>query len=295
MVSVIIPVYNRESTIKKAITSVLDQTWSDLEVIVIDDGSTDNSANKIRSIQDTRVKYIYQENAGACAARNHGLDLAKGDIIAFHDSDDIWHLDKLEKQMMIFEKYDPDIVFCKLNQIRTDGTVIRLPLKIKEGFLRPIENLFEIGTQTIVAKRQVFDSMYFDKDMPRLQEFELLYRASKNYSIYCVDEGLVDYYVGLDSISSNPYKLMKACKIILEKHPEIKKDYPKMVDAMAHNLLNAAMAMKEQEREEWLTLVKFAIQCKLNLKIVIKSILIVVNGYNLWKKFKFAIQSQWRK
>ena len=100
MISVIIPVYNREKTVKKAIDSVLAQTWKDMEIIVIDDGSTDKSAEVIKSIKDARIKYIYQKNAGACAARNHGLDLATGDIIAFHDSDDVWHKDKLEKQLL---------------------------------------------------------------------------------------------------------------------------------------------------------------------------------------------------
>jgi len=180
MVSVIIPVYNREKTVKEAIKSVLEQTWNDLEVIVVDDGSTDKSADVIKSLKDERVKYIYQENAGACAARNHGIELAKGEYIAFHDSDDIWHMDKLSKQMQVFKEYDPDIVFCKLNQVKSDGTISQLPMKMKEGFLQPVENLFEIGTQTIIAKKNVFDSIRFDKSMPRFQEFELLYRTGFN-------------------------------------------------------------------------------------------------------------------
>ena len=117
----IIPVYNREKTVKKAIDSVLAQTWKDMEIIVIDDGSTDKSAEVIKSIKDARIKYIYQKNAGACAARNHGLDLATGDIIAFHDSDDVWHKDKLEKQLNKLNESGADIVFCKLNEFKEDS------------------------------------------------------------------------------------------------------------------------------------------------------------------------------
>jgi len=290
MVSVIIPVYNREKTVKEAIKSVLEQTWNDLEVIVVDDGSTDKSADVIKSLKDERVKYIYQENAGACAARNHGIELAKGEYIAFHDSDDIWHMDKLSKQMQVFKEYDPDIVFCKLNQVKSDGTISQLPMKMKEGFLQPVENLFEIGTQTIIAKKNVFDSIRFDKSMPRFQEFELLYRAAKEFSIYCLDEGLVNYYIGQDSISNNPYKLLTACEIIMKKHPEIKQEYPQMASAMAHNLLNAAQVLREQNNKDWLKIIKKSLECKTSLKILVKSFLVAINRYNNWKKLKLKLK-----
>ncbi len=85
LVSVIIPAYNRASTVQKAVESVLAQSYDHLEVLLIDDGSTDETAAVVQSIQDPRLRYIYQQNAGACAARNHGVSLAKGEYIAFHD------------------------------------------------------------------------------------------------------------------------------------------------------------------------------------------------------------------
>lgn len=229
MISVIIPVYNREKTIKKAITSVLNQTVKDIiEVIVIDDGSVDNSANEIKSLKDTRIKYIYQKNAGACVARNHGLDLAQGDFIAFHDSDDVWHKDKLEKQLKKMNETGADIVFCKLNEIKTDGQVVSLPIGIGEGMLNPVVSIMGIGTQTLVARRYVFDNLRFDPDFPRFQELELLYRASKEFSIYCLGEGLVDYYIGEDSISNNSEKLYRACVLMKKKHPDIDQYMPQL-------------------------------------------------------------------
>ena len=113
MVSVIIPSYNREKTIKKAIDSVLNQTWNDLEVIVVDDGSTDNTSQVISEIKDDRLKYVHQENAGACVARNRGINLASGEIIAFHDSDDLWRVDKLEKKWKHYKK--AELTWCFVN------------------------------------------------------------------------------------------------------------------------------------------------------------------------------------
>lgn len=241
MVSVIIPVYNREKTIKKAIASVLDQTWNDLEVIVVDDGSMDNSANEIKSMKDTRIKYIYQENAGACVARNHGLDLAQGDFIAFHDSDDVWHEDKLEKQLNKLNETGADIVFCKLNEIKADGQTVLLPMGIKEGMLNPVVTVMGIGTQTLLARRRVFENLRFDSDFPRFQELELLYRASKEFSIYCLGEGLVDYYIGGDSISSNPEKLYSACSLMKEKHPDIDQYMPQLSKDLGSCLKSAGI------------------------------------------------------
>ena len=89
LVSVIIPTYNRAHLIKRSAMSVLNQTYSNLELIIVDDGSTDNTEEVVKSIDDNRVIYIKQPNQGACAARNNGIDHAKGEFIAFQDSDDV--------------------------------------------------------------------------------------------------------------------------------------------------------------------------------------------------------------
>lgn len=284
MVSVIIPVYNREKTIKKAIASVLDQTWNDLEVIVVDDGSTDNSANEIKSMKDIRIKYIYQKNAGACAARNHGLDLAQGDIIAFHDSDDIWHEDKLEKQLNKLNETGADIVFCKLNEIKADGQVVLLPMGIKEGMLNPVVTIMGIGTQTLVAHRRVFENLRFDPDFPRFQELELLYRASKEFSIYCLGEGLVDYYIGGDSISSNPEKLYCACILMKEKHPEIDQYMPQLSKDLGSCLKTAGINAYKIGNENYKKYVCEAGRFNRTWKIKILVLLTKLNMLGLYGK-----------
>lgn len=272
MVSVIIPSYNRGRSIAKAVQSVLDQTYTDLEVVIVDDGSSDDTREVILSIKDPRIQYFYQENAGACEARNRGIQLARGNYIAFHDSDDIWRKDKLEKQMKALQESKADIVFCKLVVHEPDSSISYKPLKCKEGVVCPINDLFGIGTQTLLAHRYVFDEIKFDPEMPRFQEFELLYRATQKYSLYCVNEGLVDYYVGQDSISSNPKKLFFACDMLINKHPELTTTYPIMGKRMAQYLL--AAAVREKDKKSKGKYIKLALRCHKDMKLLTKALLI---------------------
>ena len=102
LVSVIIPVYNSAKYIQKAIDSVLDQTYSNYEIIVVDDGSTDETRQKLQSYQN-KIRYVFQENQGSATARNTGIKLAKGDLVAFLDSDDFWSMpEKLDRQGACF-------------------------------------------------------------------------------------------------------------------------------------------------------------------------------------------------
>lgn len=284
MVSVIIPVYNREKTVAAAVNSVLNQTYKDLEVIVVDDGSTDKTKEVMSQIHDKRVRYIYQENSGACMARNHGIELARGEYIAFHDSDDTWHLNKLERQMTIFENYNPDIVFCKLHYIKKNGAEVLWPEKLKTGIVDPIVNLFGIGTQTIIAKRIVFEKFQFDNELPRFQEFELLYRASKVFTLYCLDEGLVEYSIGNDSISKNPEKLYKACLLIIDKHPEFTSNYPEMARLMAHSLQVSGNKVRKTSTRDYNKYLKLSLICHKDLKLILKSIIIKMGLYDYLQK-----------
>lgn len=236
MVSVIIATYNRAKTIKESIYSVLKQSYSDIELIIIDDGSTDDTRNVVESINDSRIQYYRKENEGACIARNYGVQQSTGEYIAFQDSDDLWHADKLQKQMDIMDEYHPDVVFCKMNMYVGDELREILPPHIDYGFVSPIKNLYCIGTQSLLGKREVFIENPFDSEMPRWQDFELLVRICEKCSLFCVDEPLVDYRVGEDSISKNGKKLIKACRLMWKKHPEINQKYPEMRTAIRKQL-----------------------------------------------------------
>lgn len=243
MVSVIIPSYNREKTIERAVMSVLNQTYKDLELIVVDDCSKDNTVEVLKSIKDDRFKIIeLEKNSGACVARNVGVENAQGDYIAFQDSDDEWLLDKLEKQMAIFEKEKVDLVFCAFNRFGL-GKNFTCP-KLSEGIVER-KTLLEdsrISTQTLVGKKECFENVKFDPEMPRLQDYDITIRLSKKYSIYFVNEPLVNMYVQNDSISISKNKMIRAETIIFSKY---KDDIEKYKDFKYHNMLGLASAKRK--------------------------------------------------
>ena len=177
MISVVLPSYNRAHILPRAIESILGQTYKDIELIIVDDGSSDNTAEVVGSFSDSRIVYVRQENAGACAARNNGIAHARGDYIAFQDSDDIWHHDKLEKQLATLQNTGADIVFCRMNRMVGGEKVGLVSDYFHEGFLPKDEVPMSIGTQTLVGKSEVFKQERFDSEMPRFQEFEMLVRA----------------------------------------------------------------------------------------------------------------------
>lgn len=156
MVSVIIPTYNRAKVLSESIRSVLDQTCSDLELLVIDDGSTDNTDDLIRSFSDKRLVYLKQLHQGACAARNLGIEKSRGDYVAFNDSDDIWEKNKLQKQLDFLQKQQADLVYCGMRRIIGEETGY-FPADQKPQEPVTIEKMLsgnKISTQTILVKKR---------------------------------------------------------------------------------------------------------------------------------------------
>lgn len=142
MVSVIIPTYNRENYVMRAVESVLNQTYHDVEVVLIDDGSTDNTAQKIQEIgrNDHRLKYFFQENKGVAAARNLGMQKSNGEYISFLDSDDVLEPDKIEEQLQELLKNQADVCVC--NYWVVTGNKRRLGLRgsVKNFLLHYLQN-----------------------------------------------------------------------------------------------------------------------------------------------------------
>lgn len=280
MVSVIIPTYNRAKTLEKSVDSVLKQTYKNIEVIIVDDGSSDNTKYVVDRILDSRIRYVYQSNAGACAARNNGIEKAKGDFIAFQDSDDVWHEEKIEKQMKIIQSQNVEVVFCKLNKIENGRIKEILPSALGEGIVNPVNNLFGIGTQTLLFKKEVLEKLRFDIRMPRFQEFELLLNIVENgYTLYCIDDGLVDYYIGEDSISRNYTKLLCACERIRSKHPNFSSDYPQMKTIMVCVLNDAARVLCNNGDKSFILYLKEAAKIDGGIKEKIKVLLAKLNLY----------------
>ena len=149
------PTYNREKTIKRAIDSILEQTYQDFEIIIVDDNSKDNTEQIVKSIEDRRIIYIRnEENKGANASRNIGIEMARGEYIAFQDSDDEWLKEKLEYQLEELKVNRADIVASAFYKY-VDKQESIVPSKIKED-----KNIYEdlffgnfISTQTILGKK----------------------------------------------------------------------------------------------------------------------------------------------
>jgi len=224
---VVIPTFNRASLLKRSIKSVIDQTYTDLEVIVVDDASTDETEEVVRGLEDHRIRYLrHEKNRGGSAARNTGISAANGKYIAFQDSDDEWFPDKLKKQVLILEESSPDIGVVYSRFWRIDGenrTLIPPRQKKKEGDIhRELLKRNFISTQAAVVKRECFSRVgLFDESLPRLQDWDLFIRLSRHYKFSFVDEPLVNVFSTQGNISSNPENLISALVYILEKH----KDY----------------------------------------------------------------------
>ena len=208
MVSVIIPTYNRAATLARAMESALRQSYDDLELIVVDDGSTDGTKELVSSFSDARVRYVYQENAGACRARNRGVEEARGELIAFQDSDDEWLEDKLEKQVAFLEEQGADMVYCALDSFFETGEREGvLPAKfppVKQSREETVRQMLFSGTvvtQTVLVRAACVREVLFDAEMPRYQEWEWSVRFAYRHDCAFLPEVLVRRCIQKDSIS----------------------------------------------------------------------------------------------
>lgn len=225
LVSVIIPTYNRQSTIIRAINSVLGQTYSELEVIVVDDASTDSTVQMINEYGDDRVRLIcMSENGGANAARNKGIAAARGEYIAFQDSDDEWDKDKLQVQIKDMLDRKLAASFCAHRLIRGVGEMI-IPVdyedkdKYENGLRKVLSERNVISTQTLVVRKDIFSVVgNFNENMPRLQDYEFVIRLSQKEKIGYVARPLVSVYRTAVSISTNTEALYQSITLLLEEY-----------------------------------------------------------------------------
>lgn len=231
-VSIILPTYNRGYILKTAIDSVLQQTYPHFELIIVDDGSTDNTADLIKSISDERICYHYTKiNQGAAAARNYGIQQASCDYIAFEDSDDQWHKDKLEKQMqLILNAPDkPDFVYHKICYDMDGNRCAVLPpdstpLENKSGNIYSqllYDNLIDCPS-LLVKKSCLLDVGLFDTSLKALEDYDLALRLAKKYSAGFINEILLDSTYSTTGVSGSAINYLTASCMLIHKY---KKDY----------------------------------------------------------------------
>jgi glycosyltransferase involved in cell wall biosynthesis len=198
-ISVIIPTCNRSSYLAHALESVYAQSVLPYEVIVVDDGSTDNSREIIkRNFRD--VRYLYQENRGVSSARNTGILAAAGDWIALLDSDDRWEPHKLERQQRALQAH-PDAIMCHSDEfwIRNGNRVNPMNKHAKRGGLifQHCLPLCAISPSTSVIKRELFDEIgLFDEALPACEDYDLWLRICAIHPVLYLDEPLLTRYDG---------------------------------------------------------------------------------------------------
>ena len=240
-ISVIIPAYNSGKYIKAAIDSVLIQSYKPLEIIIIDDGSTDNTETVIRSYGD-KVVYCHQENAGSGKARNTGIKLAKGDWIAFLDSDDYWYEDHLKKLIArLSTNKKADMVYGAQRYVHEDGTPCAEKHQqdnFPEGWI--FADMFEanyVSTPAVVVRRSLLQQLGGFSESPSLrngQDNDLWLRISANSLILSEPDVVFDYrrhsnnrtldhrnmIKGRLAALNNAVRLIKSGRVNSENQPE---------------------------------------------------------------------------
>ncbi len=192
--SVIIPTYNRWKFLQIAVNSVLAQTYPYFELIVIDDGSTDETAKWIRSISDNRLRYIAQSHKGVSEARNYGLSVAKGTFIAFLDSDDWWARHKLERTKHFIDCH-PEIKIFHTEEQWFKGDKVVHPKKKHQkptGWVYPKAlELCCISISTAVVHQDVFGAVgVFDESLPVCEDYDFWLRATSRFEVFLMPEVL---------------------------------------------------------------------------------------------------------
>lgn len=252
-VSVIIPTCNRPDLLPRAIKSVLNQTYQDFEIIIIDDGQEKSAESVVRQFNNPRIKYIKHETGkGGAAARNTGVKASSGEYFAFLDDDDEWLPEKLEKQTKVFDSCDDSVVmvFCGLHaRNNKNGELLNINLPNQSGVVWPFsKTLYRcyIWTSTIMLRKTVFiQGILFDETLKKNQEWDLQLRLLKLGKFYAINESLVNLYILGENEHmggiANAENITSAYEMFIKKHYA---DYIKDRRALAFNYLRLATIYK---------------------------------------------------
>lgn len=223
LVSVVLPVYNRAAVVSTAIRSVLGQTYPNLELIVVDDGSGDDLAATLSGFTDKRLKLVrLHQNSGVGAARNAGICAATGELLAFQDSDDEWVLDKLERQVELMAQHTPDAI-CFGTVIRRFNDRVRvIPPMIQvhgAGFVRSQSLLPVAYVQAwLLPTQAVRDVGGFDEGLPVWEDWDLLLRLQQKLTWCIAPEARVLSSRLADSLTVNEELFLHAMQLLRVKH-----------------------------------------------------------------------------
>jgi GT2 family glycosyltransferase len=242
LVSVILPTYNRDAIVSRAIESVLSQTYPHCELIVVDDGSTDNTAALLNTYAN-RINVIHRDNGGVSAARNTGIRCSTGDYIALLDSDDYWLPEKLAEQIAFF-KSQPDALICQTEEIWIRNGKRVNPKKRHQKHSGMIFEktlpLCLVSPSAVMIRKTLLDEVgLFDETLPACEDYDLWLRISWKYPVYLIDTPLIVKCGGhADQLSSLPeldkYRIQALSKILTQ-------------DGLSQSQRHAALTMLEKK------------------------------------------------
>jgi len=225
-VSVIIPTHNRPELLKRAINSVLAQTYQDFEIIVVDDGDI-SAEDIVKSFSDSRIRFIRHEtpHRGGSATRNTGIKNATGEFIAFLDDDDEWKKEKLAEQVAVLDNNkEVGLCFCLVEAIDGFGRKLYISKTPKEGRLSPYRDLLKkafIWTSSMVVRKSLLQPPFlFDETLPKNQEWDLTLRLAKTTDFYAISKPLVKLHIHGDQMGGfkNLPARIEGHKVFIQKH-----------------------------------------------------------------------------
>ena len=251
-VSVIIPTYNRAEFIYLAITSVLNQTFQDYEIVIVDDGSTDNTVSVVNGFSCDKVRYIkHDRNKGEAESRNTGIKSSQGEFIAFIDDDDEWLPEKLDDQIKLMSQCGKQVggIYTGILTIdRESGDIVDQIIPQKRGYIYNdllVENCV-FTPSTILLRRECFEKVgLFDRNIKYGPDYDMWIRIAKEYQFEYIKEPLVRYYIHNNKLSGNYGKFIEGAEEILGKYGEILSRHKR---AYSRHLFELGLAYCECER-----------------------------------------------
>ncbi|HEY8554864.1 MAG TPA: glycosyltransferase family 2 protein [Burkholderiales bacterium] len=223
LVSVVIPTCNRAALARRAVESVLRQSYTSLEIIVVDDASSDGTGDMVRSLGDPRIRYLrHEERRGGSAARNTGIRAATGEFIAFLDDDDEWEPHKTEEHLRALSGYDA--VLCSSSVADETEHAGASPVPIRPEDLRR-SPYARGGVGVLMARADVMRDVMFDESLPKCQDWDVFIRIARKYRLGFLDRALVKYNDGGHDRISNvlvglPFAELERRLVMLEKHKD---------------------------------------------------------------------------
>lgn len=214
-ISIIIPCFNQGHYLSEALISVINQTFTDWEAIVVDDGSEDETRQVTTQFNDSRIRYIFQENRGLSAARNVGIRAAGSEIIALLDADDIWREDYLQTVKATFDNYPEAIaVYCGFTYIDSDGNQIGVPQHREvppDEFSSVILQKNWLVPSSVVFQKQMVEKVdYFDEDLQAVEDWDMWVKMSRHGPFVGIPLIMVKYRLHDSNMSKDPYLMVSS-------------------------------------------------------------------------------------